>query len=173
MRKTSMLFVLVVVMAACGGNDAATTTTRGGDGTTTTAGGGGITAATTSPAAAGEMLFGDDVLAELNNRCTDGDFTACDVLYQASDFGSDYEAFADTCGGRMAPEGGYCVEAFDVSIDLSDLRTDCAGGDMLACDMLYIYSPFDSDDESFGDSCAGRGDPGLSCATAYGWTPSP
>ena len=172
MRKSLLMMALVVVIAACG-DDAGSTTTTVGSATTTTAGAVTTTTAgvTTSTAGGGEMLFGDDVLAELNVRCGDGDYVACDVLYQASEFGSEYEAFADSCGGDMTPTGGYCIEAFGVSVDLGDVRTDCAAGDMLACDMLYIYSSFNSDDESFGDSCAGRGDPGLSCATFYGWTP--
>ena len=51
------------------------------------------------------------------------------------------------------------------------MRDDCSGGDMFACATRYIYSEFGSPEEAFGDSCAGRGDPGLSCAVAYGWPP--
>jgi hypothetical protein len=142
----------MLVVAACGDDD--TSTTAGG---VTTAG--------------GAVLLGDDVLEELGERCSDGDYYACDVLYQASDFGSLFETLGDSCGGRGVPAEAFCAVAYGLPIDLGGMRDDCAGGDMFACDMLYIYSDFDSEDEAFGDSCAGRGDPGLSCAVAYGWTP--
>jgi hypothetical protein len=148
MRRAALFLSLALVVVGCGDDDA-TTTAPGGGGT----------------------LTGDAVLEELGTRCGDGDYVACDVLYQASPVGSQYEAFADSCGGEGVPDEAFCAYAHGVEIDLGDLRDGCAAGDMLACDMLYIYSPFDSPEEAFGDECAGRGDPGLSCAVAYGWTP--
>ena len=37
-------------------------------------------------------------------------------------------------------------------------RSDCADGDMLSCDLLYLSSPIGSDDEEFGATCGGRTD---------------
>jgi len=146
MRKMAVIGVLILAMAACGDDDTASTT-------------------------GGGMLLGDDVLEELGERCGDGDYYACDVLYQASDIGSQFESFGDSCGGRGVPDEAFCARAYGLTIDLGAMQDDCSGGDMFACDMLYIYSDFGSLEEALGDSCAGRGDPGLSCAVAYGWTP--
>ncbi len=143
MRRIHLAFVVLLAVAACA------------DG---------------SPAIGGE-LFGDAVLDELAERCEGGDHVACDVLYQASDIGSIYETLGDSCGGRGIPEQAYCAQAHGVTVDLAGAREGCAAGDMFACDVLYIYSPLDSADEAFGDSCGSRGNEGRSCAVAHGWTP--
>jgi len=45
--------------------------------------------------------YGDDPeLDALYDACADGDGGACDDLYYQSPFGSDYEEFGNTCGGR-------------------------------------------------------------------------
>jgi hypothetical protein len=44
------------------------------------------------------------------------------------------------------------------SDDFAELRDDCAGGDMAACDELFRESPVDSDDEFFGATCGLRAD---------------
>ena len=146
MHKVAIIGVLMLAVAACG-DDATVTTVSGG------------------------VLVGNDVLEELGERCGGGDYYACDVLYQASDVGSEFESFGDSCGGRGVPDEAFCAVAYGLTIDLGAMQDDCADGDMFACDMLYIYSEFGSIEEAFGDNCAGRGDPGLSCAVAYGWTP--
>lgn len=146
MRRLVWVLTVILLVAACGDDDAASTSIGG-------------------------ALFGDDVLEALALRCEAGDFVSCDVLYQASEVGSVYESLGDSCGGRGVPEGAYCVEAYGVAVDLQAARDDCAAGDMLSCDMLYIYSEFGSAEEAFGDSCGSRGDEGLSCAVAHGWTP--
>lgn len=46
--------------------------------------------------------------------------------------------------------------AFDEMVDA--YRSDCADGDMLSCDLLYLSSPTGSDDEEFGATCGGRTD---------------
>ena len=146
MRRLGLTLALLVLLAACGDDDSATTATGG-------------------------MLFGDDVLDVLASRCEAGDFVTCDVLYQASDVGSVYETLGNSCGGRGVPDQAYCVQAYGVAVDLDAAQEECAAGDMFSCDILYIYSEFGSAEESFGDSCGSRGDGGLSCATAHGWTP--
>lgn len=45
----------------------------------------------------------------LYDLCAGGDNSACDDLYFASPGGSEYEEFAETCGGRGMPEGSsFC-----------------------------------------------------------------
>jgi len=146
MHKVAIIGVLMLAVAACG-DDATVTTASGG------------------------VLVGNDVLEELGERCGDGDYYACDVLFHASELGSEFESFGDSCGGRGVPDEALCAVAYGLTIDRAGMQDDCAEGDMFACDMLYIYSEFGSIEEAFGDNCAGRGDPGLSCAVAYGWTP--
>jgi hypothetical protein len=116
-------------------------------------------------------IFGDDVLEVLAGRCEGGDFVSCDLLYQASEVGSDHESLGDSCGGRGVPDEDFCVQAYGVTVDLVAARADCSAGDMLACDVLYIYSAFGSAEEAFGDSCGSRGNGGRSCAAYHGWTP--
>ncbi|MCV2393924.1 hypothetical protein OEB99_06365 [Actinotalea sp. M2MS4P-6] len=55
---------------------------------------------------------GDDPsLDALWYACDGGDMAACDQLYNDSPFGSEYETFGDTCGGRQdANTGNYCVD---------------------------------------------------------------
>ena len=44
-------------------------------------------------------------------ECHDGDGISCDVLYEVTEVGSDYEAYGATCGGRFAWEyAGTCSE---------------------------------------------------------------
>lgn len=108
-----------------------------------------------------------DVLGALEAGCAAGNLPMCDVLYLAAPVGSTLEAYGDSCGNRNEP-AGWCADIYDVPLDLGALRSDCASGDMLACDMLFAYSPLGSDDESFGASCAGRNREGFACVTEYG-----
>jgi hypothetical protein len=73
--------------------------------------------------AAGSSLPSDDPAEQLINRCAQGDeaacveildtfadacdkgnFLICDVLYEVSPIGSDYEAFGATCGARFSTQ---------------------------------------------------------------------
>ncbi len=47
----------------------------------------------------------DPELDALWDACEGGDNAACDELYIQSPFGSEYEAFAESCGGRGKPDG--------------------------------------------------------------------
>jgi len=54
----------------------------------------------------------------------------------------------------------------------------CEGGDDLACDVAYVISPADSEEEDIGFTCAGRGDsfctgydPSTTTAFEYGDDP--
>lgn len=56
---------------------------------------------------------------------------------------------------------------------LAELRSGCVAGDMQACDDLYLEAPFDSEDETFGDTCGGRNDPSGWCVDIHGPTAPP
>ena len=117
-------------------------------------------------------LLGDDAeLDDLAEACFDGDLFACDTLFQRTEVGSDLEAYALTCGGRIEPQEGApgCAERFDTPApdpeapgDLGDdaeldaLAQSCFGGDVGACDDLYLQSPVDSPYEAYGATCGGR-----------------
>jgi Domain of unknown function (DUF4190) len=64
-------------------------------------------------------------------------------------------------GGAMSTDTSYTPsnsgDTRPASVSrLEMLHDDCAGGDMGACDDLFIESPIGSADEEFGSSCAGR-----------------
>lgn len=111
----------------------------------------------------------DPALDALYDECEAGDDQACDDLYWQAPLFSGYEEFAKTCGGRGMPDGqSRCVAgvAADPSVgtygsdpELDALWDACEGGDNVACDELYIQSPFGSEYEAFAESCGGRGKP--------------
>ena len=57
----------------------------------------------TSPPADWAVIGDDEGLDAYAERCHDGTMDACDELYFLADPGSDYEYYALTCGGRVAP----------------------------------------------------------------------
>jgi len=74
-------------------------------------GGSGDPPAASSP----EGLGTDTALNDLAQRCFDGDMTSCDELFIESPFGSDYEAYGNTCGQRVPEaevDGRDCVIIF-------------------------------------------------------------
>lgn len=95
----------------------------------------------------------EDLLDEQYELCAGGDMVACDDLYFNAPFGSDEEAFGKSCGDTAENEfGGSCA-----SLNM-DYRSDCAAGDMEACDQLFFFSEVGSDDENFGATCGGTAD---------------
>jgi hypothetical protein len=61
------------------------------------------------PVLISQCAGGDDgacasILDTLAQECTDGAGISCDVLYELSPVGSDYETYGATCGGRWASE---------------------------------------------------------------------
>lgn len=109
-----------------------------------------------------------DALAE---ACFEGDLFACDTLFLRTEVGSDLEAYAQTCGGRIERHSGGpgCAARFDTpepdaeapgelgdDAELDALAADCFGGDIGACDDLYLRSPVDSPYETYGATCGGR-----------------
>lgn len=58
----------------------------------------------------GPQSYGDDAgLDRLYDSCAAGDLDACDDLWYASPWGSDYESFANTCGGTSSNGFGMCA----------------------------------------------------------------
>lgn len=77
-------------------------------------------------------------------------------------FGSDEHDFEPSGSTPAAPSGGssevtvfYGSDLVDVDMGVA-LYEACAGGDMQACDGMYLDSAGDSDAETFGATCAGE-----------------
>lgn len=119
--------------------------------------------------------YGDDPwLDGLHDRCVADDDRACDLLSLVAPPGSGYAVTAGSCGGRGLAPAVTCspdlvLDAHGVAPEDSRgtlrIRSDCALGDMLACDLLYWSSPAGSDHEEFGFTCGGRNPTGrgISC----------
>lgn len=120
----------------------------------------------------------DPVLAPLWDACDDGDFRACDELFEAAPVGSEEYNFGDTCGARNEPSG-WCVDIYGESAPLVaegeygsdpylDLLWDwCSDGDFAACDDLFRSSPVGSTYELFGDTCGLRNESSGWCEDLY------
>lgn len=118
----------------------------------------------------GSCTYGDDPEFDaLWEQCAAGDMQACDDLYMASPLGSECEAFGATCGGTtdgaewcvdvvISPDESPCADAA-----LDTLYWACEGGDMGACDDLYLQSDAGSACELFGDTCGGTTSGGTWC----------
>ncbi len=113
-----------------------------------------LTTPSTSEDDSGDYVEVDqEILDEQFGLCADGDMQACDDLYFNAPIGSDEEAFGKSCGDTSESElGGNCAS---LSIDY---RSDCAAGDMEACDQLFFFSEVGSEDENFGATCGGTAD---------------
>lgn len=108
-------------LAALGGSDST-------DGGTDDSDSGDTTNTTDSNAAEGS--YGSDpTLDALWDSCEDGDYAACDQLYQDSPGGSEYEEFGDTCGDRNEPSG-FCVSIYGEDSDGSDSTDGFDPGDL-------------------------------------------
>lgn len=118
--------------------------------------------------------YGDDPdLDALYDDCIEGDLNSCDELYFTSAVGSEYESFAQTCGGLSPVEDqfGTCVEEFGegdefdsagedfatqvAGIDCSTVDGPCEYGDDAALDALWDAcetGDFNACDELYFDS---------------------
>ena len=97
---------------------------------------------TAAPGARPQVDVTDPYLYGVYDECADGDMAACDTLYLESPAGSHFEWFGYTCG--LISDGSvWCVELIpdETNQRLDDLYAACAGGDMQACDDLYLESP--------------------------------
>lgn len=119
----------------------------------------------------------DPELDKLWDECAAESFESCDDLYLTAAAGSDYEQFGATCGNRGDGYGSCALlggvsnpaeeGAFGSDVGLDLLWTECEGGDMTACDDLYLGSPVGSQYEEFGATCGGRGDAEGECFLRY------
>lgn len=58
----------------------------------------------------GPQSYGDDAgLDRLYDSCAAGDLEACDDLWRSSPWGSEYDSFANTCGGTTSGSYGMCA----------------------------------------------------------------
>lgn len=100
--------------------------------------------------------------------CADGRYWACDVLYEISPVGSQYEFFAETCGERIDTTE-WCTDEFNTPVPenygddpyldaLWDLCELNGPGGPDACDELMMVSPLESRYDEFGFSCGDRFD---------------
>ncbi len=75
----------------------------------------------------------------------------------------------DTSGDVDAPDGSVADDSTPAGdgepippdglgddAELDALADDCFGGDLLACDLLFLAAPVDSAYEEYGDTCGGR-----------------
>ena len=111
----------------------------------------------------------DPYLYEVYDACHDGDMSACDTLYLESPADSHFAWFGYTCG--LISDGSvWCVELIpdETTQRLDDLYAACEGGDMQACDDLYLESPEGSDYEEFGRTCGNRTDGSRWCVDEGG-----
>jgi hypothetical protein len=112
----------------------------------------------------------DDALAGLEEACAGGDWTACDDLYFQAPAGSELEEFGRTCGGvtdgarLCATELGFEAVAYGDDPELDALWDACEAGDGVACDDLFRRSPVGSEYETFGGTCGGLTEGGMSCS---------
>ena len=123
----------------------------------------------------GDAPPGDDAaLDELWVACGQGSASACNALLYESPAGSDYEAFAFSCGGREnlhcsvllgdpgADAGLLGVEFEPGSAppggipELDDWWAACGAGSSRACAQLVLTAPGGSAYASFGWTCGGR-----------------
>jgi hypothetical protein len=84
---------------------------------------------------------------------------------------SGYEAYGDQCAGRGRTED-WCVNIADAfkygdHPVLDRLYESCTTGDDESCDELFLKSAIDSEYESYGDDCAGRGRDKMWCSDKY------
>jgi imidazolonepropionase-like amidohydrolase len=97
-----------------------------------------------------EFTFDDAQLEVLSQRCGDGDFIACDVLYLPLEFGTEptsyvkYKRYGQSCGDRNdLPNRQPCIYLHGDGPNLDQLRDDCLDGDLVACDGLYLLIRFE------------------------------
>ena len=67
-----------------------------------------------------DCASGDDgacieILDTLANGCYQGNGLSCDVLYEVSAIGSDYEAYGATCGGRAGTQYADSCRNYDLA----------------------------------------------------------
>ena len=106
----------------------------------------------------------------LRDECDSEQWTSCDLLYSISPLDSPDEQFAETCGDRIPLGGAPCVFELGTGPPSSEeLRSGCADGDFVACDLLWTYSGEGSADERYAASCGERLESEFFCVTEFGF----
>lgn len=112
--------------------------------------------------------YGDDAqLDALVDDCTGGDMDACDELFWAAGFGTDYEAVASSCGGHSHSAYGTCAWAASMEAEaaeqaaseaaaLAAFASSCEGGDMQACDDLSWEADYGTAEYDLAQTCGGH-----------------
>ena len=126
----------------------------------------------------------DPVLDQLWDSCGAGSSSACNALLYEATAGSEYEAFAFSCGGREnlhcsvllggdPSEGGLLAVDFEPQTpapgNISELDgwwEACGDGSSRACGQLVLSAPGGSAYATFGWTCGGRTT--LGCAGLLG-----
>lgn len=116
-------------------------------------------------------------LDQMWDECAEGTFQSCDDLYFTSEPDSEYERFGASCGDRAEAPGSCSLlggisdpaedGAFGSDLALDLLWTECEGGNMTACEDLYLGSPVGSEYEEFGATCGGKADANGNCASRF------
>jgi hypothetical protein len=106
--------------------------------------------------------YGDDpLLDQLWDRCEGADLAACEMLYLMSAVDSEYEAYAQTCGGNADDGAGQCFTRSAGPSALGEFRRACEAGDGVGCDMVGLYGEVPGRDEDVAATCGGRVDAAL------------
>jgi hypothetical protein len=113
---------------------------------------------------AGSAYGTDEDFDALWDACAEGRFWACDSLYLLASPGTDYAAFAETCGDLGSAGDDYCTDIHAAAIPFEfggDPLLDaewsaCESGDPESCDRLYLIAPIESRYEEFGATCGDR-----------------
>ena len=160
MRKLTLGIAIVLAFAACGDDDSGVFDTDGGGEATTS-----TSVATTAPA--------DDDKATATTAAGTGaeEVQKKDPAEERKD-PADVQNFALSKSGRSAARTDAAVATDPTAPPdsrgddphLDALWSDCAAGDMDACDALYRESPIGSAYERFGDTCGGTTAGGVWCS---------
>jgi molecular chaperone DnaK len=182
----AVLIVVLVVVLGGGGDedDPPRTTTTEFAGTTTTD----FTSTTDFDSTTDSTIDRTtaDGFMSLLVSCSDGSMADCDTLWGRTPSNSQLEAFAETCGFRDSAGGhaASCVEDFGAdgagatmattSTSTAEYAADqesCLGGDMAACDNLYVGTPSGSMLDTMANTCGGLVPDGThsgDCEETYG-----
>jgi hypothetical protein len=122
----------------------------------------------------GYSSYGDDpTLDALYDGCVAGSLADCDMLFLGSDFGSEYENMAVTCGGltEKIDVTATCMIALQDFSEADDLAAQCEGGFYIACDAYFTVTVVGSEEEALAASCGGIREPNVTtlCWIAYGF----
>jgi hypothetical protein len=122
----------------------------------------------------GYSSYGDDpTLDELYDGCVAGSLADCDMLFLVSDFGSEYENMAVTCGGLVEEIDLTltCMGAVQDFSESDDLAMQCESGFFIACDAYFNITVVGSEEEALAASCGGIRDTNVitPCWLSYGF----